>query len=108
MREKKPGREGSGGANSPDERAVEIPIDGELDLHFFSPRDVEEIVSSYLSECLSRGILQVRIVHGKGTGILRARVHAVLKKLSMVASFGLAGENAGGWGATIVRLKPEE
>jgi dsDNA-specific endonuclease/ATPase MutS2 len=47
-------------------------------------------------------------VHGKGTGILRARVHAVLKKLPTVASFGLAGENAGGWGATIVRLKPEE
>lgn len=89
-------------------RPVEIPINGELDLHCFAPRDVDDIVSTYLSECIAHGILQVRIVHGKGSGILRARVHALLKKLPVVASFRLAGVNAGGWGATIVRLKPEE
>jgi dsDNA-specific endonuclease/ATPase MutS2 len=107
MKEEKPERNrlrGIGSRKSP----VEIPINGELDLHYFAPRDVADIVATYLSECRAGGILQVRIVHGKGTGILRARVHAVLKKLPTVASFGLAGENAGGWGATIVRLKPEE
>ena len=85
---------------------VEVPIDGELDLHCFAPREVEDLLSTYLSACVDRGILQVRIVHGKGKGILRARVHAVLKTLPSVASFALAGEGAGGWGATIVRLKP--
>jgi len=95
--------EGNGSRNR---RPVEIPINGELDLHFFSPRDVDDIVSNYLAECRAHGILQVRIVHGKGTGVLRARVHTLLRKLPAVASFRLAGENAGGWGATIVRLKP--
>jgi dsDNA-specific endonuclease/ATPase MutS2 len=100
-KEKIPGRSEAG-----NRRPTEIPINGELDLHFFSPREACDVVSTYLSECRARGILQVRIVHGKGTGILRARVHGVLKKLPMVTSYGLAGENAGGWGATIVRLKP--
>jgi dsDNA-specific endonuclease/ATPase MutS2 len=85
---------------------IEFPIDGTLDLHFFQPRDVGDLVPSYLSECLKRGILQVRIVHGKGSGILRARVHSILRMLDMVESFTLGGEGAGGWGATIVRLKP--
>ena len=91
-----------------DPMPVEIPIDGTLDLHYFQPRDVDDLVFSYLSECRDRGILQVRIVHGKGIGVLRERVHSVLGKLSIVESFALAGESAGGWGATIVRLKPKQ
>ena len=85
---------------------VDLPIDGTLDLHYFSPRDVGELIPHYLQECRERGILQVRIVHGKGTGTLRARVHAVLKKTPGVISFALAGSVGGGWGATIVRLRP--
>jgi len=85
---------------------VEIPIDGTLDLHYFSPREVGELIPQYLEECRMRGIYQVRIVHGKGTGTLRARVHSLLKKLPCVESFALAGEGGGGWGATIVRLSP--
>jgi dsDNA-specific endonuclease/ATPase MutS2 len=104
MKEEKPERNGLRGIGS-QKSPVEIPINGEIDLHYFAPRDVADIVVTYLSECRAGGILQVRIVHGKGTGILRARVHAVLKKLPMVESFGLAGGNAGGWGATIVRLR---
>ena len=87
---------------------VEIPIDGTLDLHYFQPRDVDDLVPSYLSECRDRGILQVRIIHGKGMGVLREKVHSILNKLSIVESFALAGESAGGWGATIVRLKPKQ
>ena len=86
-------------------RPVEIPIDGTLDLHYFQPRDVDDLVPSYLSECRDRGILQVRIIHGKGMGALRERVHSILRRLSIVESFALAGESAGGWGATIVKLK---
>ena len=85
---------------------IELPIDGALDLHFFHPRDVKTLVPDYLQECRDRGILDVRIVHGKGTGALRETVHAVLKRLPEVVSYRLAGDGAGGWGATLVTLLP--
>ena len=91
-----------------DPSPVEIPIDGTLDLHYFQPRDVDDLVPSYLSECRDRGILHVRIVHGKGMGVLRERVHSILRKLTIVESFTLAPESAGGWGGTIVRLRPKQ
>ena len=87
-----------------DDIPIELPIDGVLDLHTFHPRDVKELVPDYLTECRERGILEVRIIHGKGTGALRRTVHSVLSRLPEVASFGLAVEPAGGWGATIVTL----
>jgi DNA-nicking Smr family endonuclease len=83
-----------------------IPIDGTLDLHTFAPREVRELVPEYLRACRARGLREVRIVHGKGTGALRRQVHAVLARLPEVASFALAGESAGGWGATLVTLRP--
>ncbi len=85
---------------------LELPIDGMLDLHTFHPRDVKTLVPEYLSECRAKGILEVRIVHGKGTGALRETVHAVLGKLPEVESFRLAGADRGSWGATLVVLKP--
>jgi DNA-nicking Smr family endonuclease len=86
--------------------AVPIPIDGTLDLHTFRPQDVKELVPDYLQACRERGILEVRIVHGKGTGALRRTVHAVLGRLPIVASFRLGDESSGSWGATLVRLRP--
>ena len=82
----------------------ELPIDGVLDLHAFQPRDVNSLVPEYLEACRERGILDVRLIHGKGIGALRETVHAILRKLDYVESFGLAGD-ASGWGATIVRLR---
>jgi len=86
---------------------VEIPIDGVLDLHTFSPKEVKDLVPEYIGECLRRGITEIRIIHGKGTGALKATVHALLKKDRRVASFTDAGMGAGGWGATTVRLKKD-
>ena len=85
---------------------IELPIDGELDLHTFRPKDVKELVPDYLAACRERGIYRVRIIHGKGIGQLRQTVHAILERLPEVASFSLAGEFSGSWGATIVVLGP--
>lgn len=82
-----------------------MPIDGALDLHTFHPRDLKTLVPDYLAACRAQGILQVRIIHGKGIGALRETVHAILKKLPEVISFQLADESGGGWGATVVFLK---
>jgi dsDNA-specific endonuclease/ATPase MutS2 len=87
--------------------SIELPIDGTLDLHTFQPRDVGQLVPDYLEECRARGILQVRIIHGKGTGALRETVHAILRKLPDVGTFYLAND-ASSWGATVVELKPLE
>ena len=88
-----------------DEDAVEIPIEGTLDLHTFKPSDVKDLVPEYLRECAAKGILRVRIVHGKGTGVLACTVRSILGRMPEVASFETAGPDEGGWGATIVRLK---
>lgn len=88
-----------------DDGAVEIPIEGTLDLHTFKPSDVKDLVPEYLRECAAKGIFRVRVVHGKGTGALARTVHSVLGKMPEVASFELAGPDEGAWGATIVRLK---
>jgi DNA-nicking Smr family endonuclease len=88
-----------------DDNPIELPIDGILDLHSFQPRDVKALVPDYLAECRERGILEVRIIHGKGTGALRRTVHAILSQLPEVDSFGLAMEDAGGWGTTLVTLR---
>ena len=85
---------------------VEVPVDGTLDLHTFNPREVKELLPHYLDACRELGIHQVRVIHGKGTGMLRETVHSLLRKLSGIDSFKLADENSGGWGATIVILAP--
>ena len=89
----------------PADDAIEFPIDGVLDLHTFNPRDVRDLLPEYLSACREKGILEVRVIHGKGTGTMRKTVRSVLEKLPGVASFRTAGEEEGGWGATVVILK---
>ncbi len=87
---------------------ISIPIDGILDLHTFRPAEIKYLVPEYLEACRNKGILQVRIVHGKGTGTLRRTVHALLERLDIVASFRLGDESSGSWGATLVTLRAKE
>jgi DNA-nicking Smr family endonuclease len=86
--------------------SVEVPIDGVLDLHTFAPRDIPDVVAGYLDECRERGILSVRVIHGKGTGFQKGVVEKVLAAHAAVKSFRTADESAGGWGATLVELLP--
>lgn len=83
---------------------VAIEIDGELDLHTFSPKDLKTLIPDYLEECRKKGIREVRIIHGKGTGTLRRSVHSLLEASPIVRRFQLAGSDSGSWGATIVIL----
>ena len=85
---------------------VELPIDGVLDLHTFAPRDVRKLVADYVDECAARGLDEIRVIHGKGSGTLRRIVHSVLERHRCVVAFR-AGELAeGGWGATVAQLRP--
>lgn len=86
---------------------VELPITDVLDLHPFPPRDVKAVVEEYLFEARKRNFRALRIIHGRGIGVQRDMVRSVLAKTEFVASFGDAPLEAGGWGATVVTLKPE-
>jgi DNA-nicking Smr family endonuclease len=89
-----------------DDQPVEFPIDGTLDLHTFSPKDVKDLIPDYIEECLKRGITQLRIVHGKGKGTLRRIVHSILDDHPNVIDYRHEGGSGGSWGATVVDLKP--
>jgi DNA-nicking Smr family endonuclease len=85
---------------------VELSIDGVLDLHTFQPSEAKELVGDYLAECQKRGITEVRIIHGKGKGVLRRIVQSVLEEHPAVEGYRLGGHGSGSWGATTVDLKP--
>ena len=87
------------------EATVEVPINGVLDLHNFSPRDLGTLIPDYLAACRERGIRDVRLIHGKGTGAIARSVHALLARDATVLDFRLADPANGGWGATVVRLR---
>ena len=84
---------------------VEYPITDVLDLHHFRPSEVKDLLDDYFRECRRRGIFSVRVIHGKGTGVLKRRVLAILDRHPLVASHHPAPLSAGGWGATRVELK---
>jgi dsDNA-specific endonuclease/ATPase MutS2 len=87
------------------EEPIEIPIEDTLDLHPFRPNEIRDVVADYLEEARSRGFRQVRLIHGRGIGVQRANVQALLRKLDFVEDFHDADATGGGWGATVVLLK---
>lgn len=93
--------------DNPDD-PVAIPITGELDLHTFRPAEIASLLEDYFAECRRRGLRRVRVIHGKGTGTLRTTVQARLRLSPAVLGFGPGDETSGGWGATIVTLKPAD
>jgi len=88
--------------------AIELPIDGCLDLHTFQPGDIGHLVPDFILECRRRGFREIRIVHGKGRGDLRRGVEAVLARTPGVTGWRTAHGNEGAWGATIVAIAPDE
>jgi dsDNA-specific endonuclease/ATPase MutS2 len=86
--------------------AFEVPITDVFDLHPFAPRDVKAAVEAYLEEARERGFTALRIIHGRGIGVQREMVRAVLARTPYVVEYHDAPAEAGGWGATIVTLQP--
>jgi dsDNA-specific endonuclease/ATPase MutS2 len=84
---------------------VEVPITDVFDLHPFAPRDVKSAVEAYLEEAQARGFKALRIIHGRGTGVQREMVRAILGRNPHVLEFRDAPAEAGGWGATLVTLR---
>ena len=89
------------------EKPVVLPIEDTLDLHSFQPREVKELLDDYLQAAYEKGFREVLIIHGKGHGVLRQRVHSILKKHPLVAGMHEADAAGGGWGATVLVLRSE-
>ena len=88
-----------------DDEPVRIPIGDVFDLHTVPARDVRAVVEEYLTEAHRRGYRALRIIHGRGIGVQREIVRAVLSRTPFVTEFRDAPAEAGGWGATIVTLR---
>jgi DNA-nicking Smr family endonuclease len=90
---------------SPFAEPIVLPIEDFIDLHAFHPKDIPSVVEEYLEQCNQAGLTEVRIIHGRGTGVQRNIVRSILEKHPVVHSFQDAPAEAGGWGATIVALR---
>ncbi|MBI3301932.1 MAG: Smr/MutS family protein [Deltaproteobacteria bacterium] len=93
--------------DSPFPELVVLPLEDVLDLHPFAPSEVRSVVEEYLLQCCAAGLIVVRLIHGKGIGVQRESIRALLARLPFVRVFHDAPPEAGGWGATVVTLNPE-
>ena len=92
-------------SDSPFTEPIVVPIEDSIDLHAFSPKEIPSVVEEYIKQCAETGIYEVRIIHGRGTGVQRRIVQSILAKHPLVASFKDAPAESGGWGATVVVLR---
>jgi dsDNA-specific endonuclease/ATPase MutS2 len=82
---------------------LRIPIDGTLDLHAFAPRDIASVVEEYINTAHDARLREVRLIHGRGTGVQRGIVQQVLERHPLVVEFWDATETH--LGATVARLR---
>ena len=101
------GSEPTGSDDPPFADPIVLPLEDAIDLHAFAPKDIASVVEEYLDQCHKAGFHEVRIIHGRGKGIQRRIVRALLERHPQVLSFKDAAPESGGWGATIVQLKRE-
>lgn len=100
-----PEQTGSRGFEADEPEPVELEITDVLDLHTFPPREVKALVTDWLELVLERGYPRVRIIHGRGTGVQRRTVRALLERHPRVTGFGDMPGEQGGWGATWAELE---
>jgi DNA-nicking Smr family endonuclease len=86
-----------------DDSIVRLPVEGTLDLHAFRPRDIKGVVSDYVEAAHEAGLREIRLIHGRGIGVQRATVQAVLAGHPLVEAYWDAPESH--LGATIARIK---
>ena len=87
---------------------VPIPVEDALDLHPFRPAETAGVVADYVEAAAAKGLREVRLIHGRGTGVRRAIVRAALARSLYVVSFGDATPDRGGWGATVAVLRAHD
>jgi hypothetical protein len=85
---------------------IVLPIEESFDLHHFRPSEVIELLDAYLDAALEAGFDEVRLIHGRGKGVQRARVRQFLARDPRVERFHEAAPGRGGWGATLAWLRP--
>jgi DNA-nicking Smr family endonuclease len=90
------------GVDAVTDEPVDIPIEHELDLHTFHPRDIPAVVVEFVSAAKAAGLVEIRLVHGRGRGVQRGIVQAVLESQPDVAEFW--DDPRSHLGATIARL----
>ncbi|MCY4487448.1 MAG: Smr/MutS family protein [Deltaproteobacteria bacterium] len=92
----------------PDDDPVVLPIEDQIDLHPFAPRDIPSVVEEYVWQCHEQGLREVRIIHGRGKGVQRRIVQSALGKNPLVESCHDAPPERGGWGATVAVIRAKE
>jgi dsDNA-specific endonuclease/ATPase MutS2 len=91
-------------ANDHPDHPIHLPLEAEIDLHAFAPRDIPSVVAEYIDAAAAGGFAEVRLIHGRGHGIQRGIVQAVLERHPLVAEFW--DDGASHLGASIARLTP--
>lgn len=102
---KSPDTPGGDGPEEPGDDVVELPIEDRLDLHAIPPREVREVVLAYVEEAAARGFSEVRLIHGRGSGVQRRIVRSALGSSPVVLEIRDATPDRGGWGATVALLR---
>jgi DNA mismatch repair protein MutS2 len=76
----------------------------EVNLIGWRVADALSYLDKYLDEAVAAGLQRVRIIHGKGSGRLRAAIHEFLTAHPQVKSYLPGSPAEGGWGATVVEI----